>query len=111
MTKAIKNLSEASRFKPAVFGLLLAAIFLTAGLYVCFMSSSVSAAMESRKNLDKITEFERQKVELEKKYMDMASKFDLSYAYENGFIDQSKKLRMSPVPIRSLSDNPDNLWV
>ena len=43
------------------------------------------------KNLDKIEKFERQKVELEKKYMDMASKFDLNYAYENGFIDQSKK--------------------
>lgn len=92
MTKAIKNLSEASRFRPAVFGLLLLGIFLTSGLYVCFMGSSVSVAVESRKNLDKIAEFERQKVELEKKYMEMASKFDLNYAYENGFIDQSKNI-------------------
>ena len=92
MTKAMKNLSETSRFKPAVFGLLLMAIFLTSGLYICFMGSSVSIAVESRKNLDKIEKFERQKVELEKKYMDMASKFDLNYAYENGFIDQSKNI-------------------
>lgn len=92
MTKAIKNLSDSNRFKPALFGLLLAAIFLTSGLYVCFMGSSVFLAMESRKNLDKIAEFERQKVELEKKYMNMASKFDLNYAYENGFIDQSKNI-------------------
>ena len=92
MTKAMKNLSEASQFKPAVFGLLLMAIFLTSGLYICFMGSSVSIAVESRKNLDKIEKFERQKVELEKKYMDMASKFDLNYAYENGFIDQSKNI-------------------
>ena len=56
------------------------------------MGSSVSIAVESRKNLDKIEKFERQKVELEKKYMDMASKFDLNYAYENGFIDQSKNI-------------------
>lgn len=92
MTKTIKNLSEANRFRPAVFGLLLLAIFLISGLYICFMGSSVSVAVESRKNLDKIHEFERQKVELEKKYMEMASKFDLNYAYENGFIDQSKNI-------------------
>ena len=92
MTKAIKNLSEASRFKSAVFALLLMAVFLTSGLYVCFMGSFVSAAMESRKNLDKIAEFESQKVELEKKYMELASKFDINYAYENGFIDQSKNI-------------------
>jgi len=91
MTKTIKNLSETS-LKPAFFGLLLATIFLTAGLYVYFMGSSVSAAVESRKNLDKIAEFESRKVELEKKYMDLASKFDLNYAYENGFIDQSKNI-------------------
>ena len=91
MTKAIKNLSEKS-LKPAVFGLLLAAVFLTAGLYIYFMGSSVSVAVESRKNLDKIAELERQKVELEKNYMDLASKFDLNYAYENGFIDQSKNI-------------------
>ena len=91
MTKAIKNLSETS-LKPAVFGLLFMAVFLTAGLYVYFMGSSVSVAVESRKNLDKIAEFESQKVELEKKYMDLASKFDLNYAYENGFIDQSKNI-------------------
>ena len=91
MTKAIKNLSETS-FKPAVFGLLLMAIFLTAGLYVYFMGSSVSVAVESRKNLDKIAELERQKVELEKNYMELASKFDINYAYENGFVDQSKNI-------------------
>ncbi len=92
MTKAIKNLSDASRLRPAVFGLLLMAIFLTAGLYVYFMGSSVSVAVESRKNLDKIAEFESRKVELEKKYMELASKFDLNYAYENGFADQSKNI-------------------
>ena len=91
MTKAIKNLSEKS-LKPAVFGLLLAAVFLTAGLYIYFMGSSVSVAVESRKNLDKIAELERQKVELEENYMDLAAKFDLNYAYENGFIDQSKNI-------------------
>ena len=91
MTKAIKNLSEKS-LKPAVFGLLLLAVFLTAGLYIYFMGSSVSVAVESRKNLDKIAEFESRKVELEKKYMDLASKLDLNYAYENGFIDQSKNI-------------------
>lgn len=92
MTKTIKNLSDASRLRPAVFGLLISGVFLISGLYVCFMGSSVSLAVESRKNLDKIAEFERQKVELEKKYMEMASKFDLNYAYENGFIDQSKNI-------------------
>lgn len=92
MTRAIKNLSEASRLKPAVFGLLLTVIFLTSGFYVWFMGSSVSATVESRKNLDKIAQFERQKVELEQKYMELASKFDLNYAYENGFIDQSKNI-------------------
>jgi len=91
MTKAIKNLSGKS-LKPAVFGLLLMAVFLTAGLYIYFMGSSVSVAVESRKNLDKIAELERQKVELEKNYMDLAAKFDLNYAYENGFIDQSKNI-------------------
>ena len=91
MTKAIKNLSEKS-LKPAVFGLLVVAVFLTAGLYIYFMGSSVSVAVESRKNLDKIAEFESRKVELEKKYMDLASKFDLNYAYENGFVDQSKNI-------------------
>src|SRR3989344_8745306 len=91
MTKTIKNLSETG-LKPAFFGLRLATICLTAGLYVYFMGSSVSAAVESRKNLDKIAEFESRKVELEKKYMDLASKFDLNYAYENGFIDQSKNI-------------------
>ena len=91
MTKAVKNLSETS-LKPAVFGLLMVGIFLTAGLYVYFMGSSVSVAVESRKNLDKIAELERQKVELEKNYMGLASKFDLNYAYENGFVDQSKNI-------------------
>ena len=91
MTKTIKNLSEKS-LKPAVFGLLLMAVFLTAGLYVYFMGSSVSVAVESRKNLDKIAELERQKVELEKNYMELASKFDINYAYENGFVDQSKNI-------------------
>ena len=91
MTKTIKNLSETS-LKPAVFGLLLAGIFLTAGLYVYFMGLSVSVAVESRKNLDKIAELERQKVELEKNYMELASKFDINYAYENGFVDQSKNI-------------------
>lgn len=94
MTKAIKNLSETSRLRSAVFGLLLMAIFLVSGLYVCFMGSSVSVAVESRKNLNKIKELERQKVELEKKYMGLASKFDLNYAYENGFIDQSKNIAL-----------------
>ena len=92
MTKTIKNLSDASRLRPAFFGALLAGIFLVSGLYICFMGSSVSVAVESRKNIDKIDELERQKVELEKKYMDLASKFDINYAYENGFIDQSKNI-------------------
>ena len=92
MTKAIKNLSDASRFRPVFFSLLLVAIFLTSGLYVWFMGASVSVAMESRKNLDKIAQSESQKVKLEKKYMELASKFDLNYAYENGFIDQSKNI-------------------
>src|SRR3989338_8912572 len=91
MTKTIKNLSETS-LKPAVVGLLLAGIFLTAGLYVYFMGLSVSVAVESRKNLDKIAELEHQKVELEKNYMELASKFDINYAYENGFVDQSKNI-------------------
>ena len=91
MTKAIKNLSGKS-LKPAVFGLLLMAVFLTAGLYIYFMGSSVSVAVESRKNLDKIAELERQKVELEKNYMELASKFAINYAYENGFVDQSKNI-------------------
>src|SRR3989338_2360556 len=92
MTKTIKNLSAESRLRPAVFGVLLFAIFSVSGLYICFMGSSVSVAVESRKNIDKIAELERQKVELEKKYMDLASKFDINYAYENGFIDQSKNI-------------------
>ena len=92
MTKAIKNLSDANRIRPVIFGLLIAGIFLTFGLYVCFIGSSVSGAVENHKNLDKIAEFERQKVELEKKYMELASKFDINYAYENGFIDQSKNI-------------------
>lgn len=92
MTKTIKNLSEANRFRPAVFGLLLVGVFLTSGLYVFFMGLSVSMVVESRKNLDKIAEIERQKVKLEKNYVEMASRFDLNYAYENGFIDQSKNI-------------------
>ena len=92
MTKAIKNLSSENRFKPVIFGFLLMAVFLTSGLYVYFIGMSVSGAVESRKNLDKIAKFERQKVELEKEYMELASKFDLNYAYENGFIDQSKNI-------------------
>ena len=92
MTKAIKKLSDTNRLRPVVFSLLLMAVFLTSGLYVYFIGASVSGAVESRKNLNKIVEFERQKVELEKKYMELASKFDVNYAYENGFIDQSKNI-------------------
>ena len=92
MTKAIKNLSDASRLRPAVFGLLIAGIFLASGLYIYFMGLSVSVAVESRKNIDKIAGLERQKVELEKNYIDLVSKFDLNYVYENGFIDQSKNI-------------------
>lgn len=92
MTKAIKKLSDTNRLRPAAFCFLLLAVFLTSGLYVYFVGASVSDAMESRKNLNKIAEFERQKVELEKKYMDLTSKFDVNYAYENGFIDQSKNI-------------------
>lgn len=72
--------------------MLLTGILLTSGLYVCFTGSSVSNAVESYKDLDKIAEFERQKVEMEKKYVELASKFDINYAYENGFIDQSKNI-------------------
>src|SRR3989338_11229423 len=92
MTKTIKNLPNASRLRPAFFGALIAGIFLVSSLYIYFMGSSVSVAVESRKNLDKIAELERQKVELEKNYMELASKFDLNYAYENGFVDQSKNI-------------------
>jgi len=83
MTKAIKNLSEKS-LKPAVFGLLLMAVFLTAGLYIYFMGSSVSVAVESRKNLDKIAELERQKVELEKNYMELlnGNRANINYGFK-----------------------------
>ena len=92
MTKAIKKFIRREPIQTGFFSLLLVAIFLTSGLYVWFMGASVSVAMESRKNLDKIAQSESQKVKLEKKYMELASKFDLNYAYENGFIDQSKNI-------------------
>jgi len=90
MTKTIKKISESNNLTSLVFVFLLAVFFLTSGLRVYFVSASVADAVENKKNFDKITEIERQKVELEKKYMELASKLDINYAYENGFADQSK---------------------
>lgn len=92
MTKTIKKISESSRLVSFVFVFLLIMFFTASGLKIYFMGSSVAGAVENKKNLDKITELERQKVSLEKKYMELTAKFDIKYAYENGFVDQSKSI-------------------
>ncbi|MEK7069889.1 MAG: hypothetical protein AAB818_01490 [Patescibacteria group bacterium] len=90
MTKTIKKISESNQLISIVFVFLLVMFFVTSGLRVYFTGASVSDAVENRKNFDKIAELEHQKVDLEKKYMELVSKFDINYAYENGFVDQSK---------------------
>ena len=92
MTKTIKKISESNQLIPLVFVFLLVIFFVTSGLRVYFVGASVSDAVENRKNFDKITKLEHQKVDLEKKYMELASTFDVKYAYEKGFVDQSKSI-------------------
>jgi len=90
MTRTIKKISESNNITSLVFVFLMVMLFITSGLRVYFVSVSVASTVENKNNFDKITELERQKVDLEKKYMELASKFDINYAYENGFVDQSK---------------------
>lgn len=92
MTKTIKKISESSNITYLVFVFLMVMFFATSGLRIYFVSASVADAMENENNFEKITQLERQKVDLEKKYMELASKLDINYAYENGFVDQSKSI-------------------
>lgn len=92
MTQAIKNLSLSERIKPFIFNGLVGALFIFIALYVYFIGASVSAAAENQRNLKTISQIELQKVELEKKYLDMASKFDVDYAAENGFVEEAKEV-------------------
>ena len=81
---------------------------MTSILYVYFMGSSVSVAVESRKNLDKIAKFERQKVELEKNIWNWRQNLTLITLMKTVLLTSQKISRLSPAPNRSLSDNPDN---
>lgn len=100
MTKPIKKILESNKLGLFVFVSLLIMFFTVSGLRVYFTGSSIANAVENKKNFDKITELERQKVSLEKKYIEIASKFDINYAYENGFVDQSKSIAFA---VRSVS--------
>lgn len=85
MTQAIKNLSTSEGARPIIFRSLLAAVFLMAGIYVYFISLAVSNSAQSGKISQKIAEIEHQKIELEKKYIKLAGKLDVDYAYTAGF--------------------------
>ncbi len=100
MTKPIKKILESNRLGSFIFTFLLVAFFVSSGFRVYFTGSAITSAVENKKNSEKITELNRQKVSLEKKYMEVASKFDINYAYENGFVDQSKNIAFA---IRSVS--------
>ncbi|RJQ30599.1 hypothetical protein C4572_04015 [Candidatus Parcubacteria bacterium] len=92
MTQAIKNLSLSDRLKPAVFNALVAIFFVVVAMYVYFVGISVFWAAEDQRNLKKISQIDLQKIELEKRYLDLVSRFDAGYAAENGFIDQAKEV-------------------
>jgi len=85
MTQAIKNLSSSESVKPMMLNSLLAAIFLAAAVYVYFVGSAVSGAVQSEKTTRKIAEIGAQKIELEKRYMKLTEKIDSDYAYAAGF--------------------------
>lgn len=61
-----------------------------AGFYMYFVGSTVAGAIENEKNIDIISQAEHEKVELEKEYMNLVNKFDLEYALDVGFADQSR---------------------
>lgn len=92
MTQTIKKLSTANRLKPVILGAFFAVMFLAAGWRVYLIGDSISSAIDSQNNIKKMTSLERQKTELESRYMNLTAKFDINYALENNFTDQSKKI-------------------
>lgn len=92
MTQTIKKLSMTNRLKPIILGAFFAVMFFAAGWHVYLVGDSISSAIDSQNNIKKITSLERQKTELESHYMNLTAKFDLNYALENDFTDQSKKI-------------------
>lgn len=85
MTQAIKNLSNSENICPTALKSLLVAIFFATGIYVYFVGSAVSGAVQSEKTVRKIAEFGAQRIELEKRYMELTEKIDGDYAYSVGF--------------------------
>ncbi|MCK6462899.1 MAG: hypothetical protein L6Q29_03735 [Candidatus Pacebacteria bacterium] len=95
MTQAIKNLSRTSRqdgAKPAAFKFLIAAVFVMVALYTYLLGSLVSSAVEEKKALAEIAETEKQKIELEEKYLEISGALDMDYAEELGFADKTGEM-------------------
>lgn len=92
MTQTIKKLSRANRLKPVILGAFFAVMFFAVGWRVYLVGGSISSAIDSQNNIKKTISLERQKTELESRYMNLTAKFDLNYALENDFTDQSKKI-------------------
>lgn len=92
MTQTIKNLTTTEKIKPAIFKMAVFAIAVTAVLYVCFLGVAVSKTMEGEKALKAISILEREKIELEEKYIEAVEKLDLDFARANGFVEKAASM-------------------
>lgn len=92
MTQVIKNLSSGERFKQAAFKAVILSLAALAVFYVYFLGTAVSQTMEGEKMLKKISEMEQQKIETEKKYIELINRFDLEFAKEKGFVEQEAEM-------------------
>lgn len=75
-----------------IFKLLLIAIFLIAVIYLYFVSITVNAVIENKKNLKTLQNVSQEYQKLENQYFTILGKFDLEYAQLLGFVDQGKKI-------------------
>lgn len=92
MTKTIKKISKSEKTKPILFRLLLGAVFSLSILYICFITVTITRAVDSEQKLKTISRQGEQNTELEKKYISLIGKLDMDYARANGFIDQGEKI-------------------
>ena len=90
MTKTIKNISQSHYFRPLIFKMLVLALVFSASFYIYFVSSAVSGVIDADKEFKAIARMEHKRVELEKKYMEIASKLDIDYVVNNGYVEQPK---------------------
>lgn len=75
-----------------IFKLLLIAIFLIVVTYLYFVSITVTAVIENKKNLKNLQNVGQEYQKLENQYFTILGKFDLDYAQQLGFVDQGKKI-------------------